>query len=91
MVNAAGRVARLTHLQVQEQAAGSSGDPPVYEGRIVLDPTLLDVERLASALETGGFELSNSWFIRTWSFITSVAPCSCHELAFFTFFSPYFS
>ena len=31
---------------MQEQAAGSSGAPPDYEGRIALDPTLLDVERL---------------------------------------------
>ena len=46
--------------QCQEQAADSSGDPPDHEGRIALDPTLLDVERLESALETGRFELSNS-------------------------------
>ena len=45
---------------MQEQAAGSSGAPPDYEGRIGLDPILLDVERLVTALETGGFELSNS-------------------------------
>ena len=38
----------------------SSGMPPDYEGRIALDPTLLDVERLEAALETGIFELSNS-------------------------------
>ena len=38
----------------------SSGTPPDYEGRIALDPTLLDVERLEAALETGIFELSNS-------------------------------
>ena len=43
-----------------EQAEGSSGAPPDYEGRIGLDPILLDVERLVAALETGGFELSNS-------------------------------
>ena len=43
-----------------EQAEGSSGAPPDYEGRIGLDPILLDVERLVTALETGGFELSNS-------------------------------
>ena len=49
-----------TRLQVQEQAADSSGTPPVYEGRIGLDPILLDVERLVAALETGGFELTNS-------------------------------
>ena len=44
---------------MQEQAEGSSGTPPDYEGRIALDPILLDVERLVTALETGGFELSN--------------------------------
>ena len=60
MVHTVGGVARLTRLQVQEQVVDSSGEPPDYEGRIALDPTLLDVERLESALETGGFELSNS-------------------------------
>ena len=50
----------MTRLQVQEQAEGSSGPPPDYEGRIGLDPILLDVERLVAALETGGFELSNT-------------------------------
>ena len=50
----------MTRLQVQEQAEGSSGAPPDYEGRIGLDPILLDMERLVVALETGGFELSNS-------------------------------
>ena len=38
----------------------SSGTPPDYEGRIGLDPILLDVERLVTALETGVFELSNT-------------------------------
>ena len=51
----------MTRLQVQEQAEGSSGAPPDYEGRIRLDPILLDVERLVAALETGVFELSNTW------------------------------
>ena len=51
----------MTRLQVQEQAADSSGVPPDYEGRIGLDPILLDVERLVAALETGVFELSNTW------------------------------
>ena len=60
MVSAAGRAANLTRLQVQEQAEGSFGTPPDYEGRIVLDPTLLDVERLVAALETGVFELTNT-------------------------------
>ena len=50
----------MTRLQVQEQVEGFSGAPPDYEGRIGLDPILLDVERLVVALETGGFELSNS-------------------------------
>ena len=44
---------------MQEQAANSSGAPLDYEGRIGLDPILLDVERLVVALETGVFELSN--------------------------------
>ena len=51
----------MTRLQVQEQAEGSSGAPPGYEGRIKLDPILLDVGRLVTALETGVFELSNTW------------------------------
>ena len=38
----------------------SSGAPPDYEGRIELDPILLDVERLVAALETGVFELQNT-------------------------------
>ena len=45
---------------MQEQAADSSGAPPDYEGRIALDPILLDVERLVTALETGVFELRNT-------------------------------
>ena len=61
MVNVVGLDANLTRLQVQEQAEGSSGAPPDYEGRIALDPTLLDVERLVAALETGVFELTNTW------------------------------
>ena len=50
----------MTRPQVQEQAEDSSGAPPDYEGRIALNPTLLDVERLVAALETGVFELSNT-------------------------------
>ena len=38
----------------------SSGTPPGYEGRIELDPILLDAGRLVEALETGVFELSNT-------------------------------
>ena len=45
---------------MQEQAEDSFGAPPDYEGRLVLDPTLLDVERLVAALETGVFELNNT-------------------------------
>ena len=51
----------MTRPQVQAQAEDSSGAPPDYEGRIALDPTLLDVERLVAALETGVFELTNTW------------------------------
>ena len=40
--------------------ADSSGEPPDYEGRIELDPILLDMERLVAALETGVFELRNT-------------------------------
>ena len=61
MANIAGLDASLTRLQVQEQAEGSSGAPPDYEGRIGLDPILLDAERLVAALETGVFKLSNTW------------------------------
>ena len=50
----------MTRLQVEEQAGDSSGAPPGYEGRIGLDPILLDVERLVAVLETGAFELSNT-------------------------------
>ena len=60
MANVVGRVANLTRLQVQEQAEDSSGAPPDYKGRVELDPILLDAERLTAALETGGFELSNT-------------------------------
>ena len=38
----------------------TEGTSPDYEGRIELDPILLDVERLVTALETGVFELSNT-------------------------------
>ena len=60
MASIAGLIINLTQVQVQEQVADFSGAPPDYEGRIALDPTLLDVGRLKTALETGGFELSNS-------------------------------
>ena len=51
---------KLTQLQVQEQVDVSSGTPPDYEGRIAVDPILMDVGRLVEALETGGFELMNT-------------------------------
>ena len=60
MVNAVGLNASLTRPQVQEQVEGSSGAPPDYEGRIALDPILLDADRLMAALETGVFELKNT-------------------------------
>ena len=60
MVNAVGRVTSLTRPQVQEQAEGSSGAPLDYEGRITLNPILLDADRLMAALETGAFELTNT-------------------------------
>ena len=60
MVSVVGHAASLTRLQVQEQAADSSGAPPDYEGRITLDPILLDAERLMATLETGVFELRNT-------------------------------
>ena len=50
----------MTKLQVQEQAEDSSGAPLDYEGRVELDPILLDAERLMAALETGIFELRNT-------------------------------
>ena len=49
----------MTRPQVQEQVEGSSGAPLDYEGRIELDPILLDADRLMAALETGVFELRN--------------------------------
>ena len=45
---------------MQEQTEGSSGAPPDYEGRIALDPILLDADRLMAGLETGVFELRNT-------------------------------
>ena len=60
MANAVGLDVNLTRPQVQEQAEGSSGAPPDYEGRITLDPILLDTDRLMAALETGMFELRNT-------------------------------
>ena len=60
MVNAVGPVANLTRPQVQEQVEGSSGAPLDYEGRIELDPILLDADRLMAALETDVFELRNT-------------------------------
>ena len=50
----------MTRPQVQEQAEGSFGAPPDYEGRLALDPILLDADRLMAALETGVFKLRNT-------------------------------
>ena len=59
MDNDAGLVARLMRLQVQEQP-GCSEAPLEYEGRLALNPILLDCARLFGALEAGAFELSNT-------------------------------
>ena len=45
--------------QVQEQP-GCSKAPPEYEGRLALNPILLDCTRLFGALEAGAFELANT-------------------------------
>ena len=60
MVNVVGRGVNLTRPRAQEPAADSSGAPPDYEGRIALDPILLDADRLMAALETGVFQLRNT-------------------------------
>jgi hypothetical protein len=57
VVNVVGRLARLNVPKVPEPAVGSSSDPPAYEGRIALDPILLDRALLCARLETGGFKL----------------------------------
>jgi hypothetical protein len=57
VVNDAGLLGRLNVLKVQEPVAGSSREPPAYEGRIALDPILLDRALLCTRLEAGGFEL----------------------------------
>ena len=46
--------------QVQEQPDCSEA-PPEYEGRLALNPILLDHTRLFRALEAGVFKLSNTW------------------------------
>ena len=59
MGNVVGHVARLTGLQIQEQPVYS--EPPLeYEGRLELDPILMDRARLFGALEAGAFELTNT-------------------------------
>ena len=45
--------------QVQEQP-GCSKAPPEYEGRLALNPILLDCTCLFGALEAGAFELANT-------------------------------
>jgi hypothetical protein len=57
VVNGAGLLVKFSVPKVSEPAVGSSNDPPAYEGRIVLDPILLDRALLCAQLETGGFEL----------------------------------
>ena len=57
MVNDAGLLARLNVPKVPAPAVGSSSGPPAYEGRIALDPILLDRALLCTRLEAGGFEL----------------------------------
>ena len=59
MANIAGPVARLTCPQVREQPDCSEA-PPEYEGRLGLDPILLDHARLFGALEAGTFKLANT-------------------------------
>ena len=76
-----GQDTRLIKLQVQEQAVDFSGTPPDYEGRIELDPTLLDVERLETALETGRFELSNSRVHQ--NLVLHDLSCSMHHSQYF--------
>ena len=46
--------------QVQEQP-GCSKAPSEYEGRLALDPILLDRARPFGVLEAGTFELTNMW------------------------------
>ena len=46
--------------QVQEQRTFSEA-PPEYEGRLAVNPMMLNRTCLFRALEAGGFELSNSW------------------------------
>jgi hypothetical protein len=57
VVNAVGQLARLNVPKVPEPAVGSSNDPPAYEGRIVLDPILMDRALFCTRLETGRYEL----------------------------------
>ena len=47
------------HLQIQEQPVCSE-PPPEYEGRLALDPILMDWARLFGALKVGVFELANT-------------------------------
>ena len=54
MGNIVGPIVRLKRVQVQEQLDCS------YEGRLAVDPILLDRARLFGALEAGAFELANT-------------------------------
>jgi hypothetical protein len=58
VVSDVGRLGRLNVPKVQEPAVGSSCEPPAYEGRITLDPILLDRTLLCTRLEAGRFELT---------------------------------
>jgi hypothetical protein len=58
VVNDVGRLARLNIPKGPEPAVGSSSEPLAYEGRIALDPILLDRGLLCARLETGGFNLT---------------------------------
>ena len=49
----------VMRLQVQEQLDCSKA-PLEYEGRLALDPILMDRARLFGALEAGAFELANT-------------------------------
>ena len=79
MVKGVGLLARLNVPKVPEPAVGSSSDPPAYEGRIALDPILLDRALLCTRLEAGGFELTFNRVISNLIFHHLVG--SLHEMA----------
>jgi hypothetical protein len=61
VVNAAGLLAKLSVPKVPEPVVNCSNDPPAYEGRITLDPILLDRTLFCARLETGGYKLVFNW------------------------------